>query len=171
MGKRRYPKVSGYWVYVIQIPSICKFYVGVSKRQCYQRWKKSEYKSCLLKEYISEWQDMNKNVIQDNLTREEALQLEDALIQVLSRYNLCINEQRSGLIKVSDVNAYNREKRKQHSEKYNENRRQRNANDAEYRERNKQRSKQWWENNKEQINEKRRQRYQRKKLEQQTVVP
>lgn len=136
---RKYPEVKGWWVYIIQVPSVGKFYIGVSgAKECSKRWFKKGYKSGSLAPYLEEWEDMNKNVIQDGLSKEEAYQLEDALIQCLSRYNLCINEQRSGLIRASDVNAYNREYKKQYYK-----------NNTEYSERAKQRTKQWYENNKE----------------------
>lgn len=39
-GKRKYPEVKGWWIYSIKIPSINKYYIGVSKQQCCQRWQK-----------------------------------------------------------------------------------------------------------------------------------
>lgn len=150
-NKRKYPKVVGYWVYTIYIPSVAKYYVGISKQQCYLRWRKASYKGVALEPYLSEWDNMEKIVIQDNLTKEEALKKEDELIQELRVNDLCINSKRSGLI-ANDKNVYM-------SEYY--------KNNKEYRERTNQQRKQWQEDNKEKWNEYRRQRYLKKKLQQQ----
>lgn len=158
--KRKYPEVVGYWVYTIQVPSINKYYVGVSKTKCHKRWIKSLYKGKSLEPYLNEWDSMIKTVLIDGLTKEEAYQYEDNIIQALSMNDLCINKHRSGLIAVSDKNAYNRELKKTNTEyheqckqlckqwqkdnreKRNEYNKQRYANDAEYREKIKQRVKQ-----------------------------
>lgn len=137
MSKRKYEDVKGYWLYSIKVPSVNKYYIGVSKQQCSQRWKKAKYKDCSLEPYLQEWDSMIKTVLVDNLTKEEALKYEDALIQSLQMNNLCINRQRSGLI-ASDKNAYHRELLK---------------NNPEYREREKQLCKQWYEKNKEKMRE------------------
>ena len=151
MSNRKYTEVKeGYWVYSIKVPSINKYYIGVSKTQCCDRWKKSHYKNTVLKNYFNEWDSMVKTVLIDGLsTKEEALQFEDALIQSLKMNNLCLNKQRSGLIYVSDVKGYNRERSKQYIK-------QRYENDAEYREQQKQRARQY---------------YEKKKLEKQTSLP
>ena len=105
--KRKYPKVSGYWVYSIQIKSNSKYYIGVSKLKCSDRWYKSVYKGTALEPYLDEWDSMEKTVLANDLTKEEALKYEDNIIQALSMNDLCINSKRSGLVKVIDVNAYN----------------------------------------------------------------
>jgi hypothetical protein len=173
-NKRKYPEVVGHWVYSIKVPSVNKYYIGVSKQQCYERWKKTQYESSSLQPYLNEWDSMEKTVLVDNLTKEQAYQYEGKIIDALSMNNLCINNQRSGLIEVSDINGYMRELYKNNAE-YQERQKQRTKqyekqhyqNDAEYREQKKQRCKQYYEDNKEQIKEKRRQRYQKKKLEKQ----
>lgn len=144
MSKRKYPEVSGYWVYSIQVPSVNKYYIGISQMQCYQRWCKSHYKKNSLAPYLDEWDSMVKTVLIDGLSKEEAYQYEDNLIQELSMNNLCINTKRSGLIETSDVNAYMKEYR---------------DNNTEYRENHKQLCKQWKLDNKEKWNEYRRQWY------------
>lgn len=142
MGKRKYEEVKGYWVYSIKVASIGKYYIGVSKTHCHRRWQKTRYKGSSLEPYLDEWQDMIKTVLVDNLSsKEEALIMEDNIIRALSMNNLCINERRSGLI-ASDENAYKRG--------YYEN-------NNEYRERAKQRCKQYYEDNKQQIREYKRQ--------------
>lgn len=104
--------------------------------------KKKWYKGIVIEPYLDEWESMEKTVIKDNLTKEEALKKEDALIQELN--DLCINERRSGLI-TKDKNEYQKQYYEDNTEYY----------------------KQYYEDNKERIKEKRRQRYQRKKLEKQ----
>jgi hypothetical protein len=149
MGRnRKYPTVSGYWVYIIYIPSIAKYYIGVSKQKCHERWKKRYYKSSSLSPYLNEWQSMIKTVIQDGLTKEQAVQLEDELIVKYRNENRCINEVRSGWIRKKDINAYARELYQ---------------NNTEYRERQRQQCKQYHENNKEQIQEQQKQYYENNK--------
>lgn len=144
MSNRKYPTVEGYWLYTIYVPSVAKYYVGVSKQPCNRRWRKTNYKGMALEPYLSEWQDMTKTIIVDNLTKEEAYQYEDNIIRALQMNDLCINERRSGLIEVSDKNAYQKELLK---------------NNIEYRERQKQLRKQWYENNKEEVLERKKQYY------------
>lgn len=158
MSNRKYPKVSGYWVYSIKIPSVNKYYIGVSRRkECYKRWDKSKYVGTAIEPYLDEWDSMIKTVLVDNLTKEEAYKYEDNILRALKMNDLCINKQRSGLFRTNDANAYNREWKK---------------NNPEYRERQKQNTKQYYENNKEQIKQRARQNYQKKKLEQQhTALP
>jgi hypothetical protein len=136
MGKRKYPKIKeGYWVYSIKIPSVNKYYIGVSKRkECWQRWQKSAYKGTALENYFSEWQNMEKTVLIDGLTKQDAFIYEGKIIEALKMNDLCINSNRSGLIEVSDANVYMREYREDNTE---------------LRENHKQLCKQWRENNKE----------------------
>lgn len=174
MAKRKYPEVVGYWVYSIQIPSINKYYIGVSKQKCYERWRKTNYKGKSLEPYLNEWDNLIKTVLIDGLNKEDAYKYEGKIIDALSMNNLCINNQRSGLIRVNDINAYHRElyqtnteyreRRKQHDK---QSKKQRYENDVEYREKVNQRCKQYYENNKEKILEQQKQRYERKKLEKQ----
>lgn len=156
MGRKKiYEEVKGYWVYSIQVPSINKYYIGISGvKKCSQRWYKKAYESSSLAPYLDEWDSMIKTVLIDGLNREQAYQYEGKIIDALSMNNLCINKQRSGLIRVSDINAY-------HKECY--------KNNSEYRENQKQRAKQYRYNNREQIREYRKQ-YRLKKKQQQTVV-
>lgn len=129
MGRKyKYPEVQGWWVYSIYVPSIAKYYIGVSGcKKCSRRWCKAFYKGTALEPYLDEWDSMIKTVIQDGfLTKEESLKKEDALIQELNK--LCINERRSGLVYTNDKNAYCREWVK---------------NNTEYQEYHKQYSKQW----------------------------
>lgn len=163
----KYEKVNNYWVYSIKIPSINKYYIGVSKLQCCQRWQKSRYQSGSLKEYLQEWQDMEKKVLIDGLNREQSYLYEGKIIEALSKNDLCINTNRSGLIQANDINAYHREFY-QNNHEYHENQKQRckqwRLDNPEY-------YKQWQKDNKEKWNEYMKQ-YQKeyrlkKKLEQQ----
>lgn len=146
--KRKYEEVSGFWVYSIYVPSVNKYYIGISKQQCSQRWKRALYENNSLAPYLNEWDSMVKTVLIDNLTKEEAYKYEDNIIQALSKNNLCINEKRSGFIEVSDKNGYQKELRK---------------NNPELRER----EKQYRESNKEKYREYNKQYYQNKKLQKQ----
>jgi hypothetical protein len=139
--KRKYEKVSNYWVYSIKVPSIGKYYIGVSKRQCSYRWRKSQYKSNSLNQYLEEWDSMEKTVLIDNLTKEQAYQYEDNILRALSINNLCINTNRSGLI-TNDKNAYQKQRYEDNKERIKQ-----------YYEDNKERIKQYYEDNKEQIKE------------------
>lgn len=125
MGKRKYPKVKGYWVYSIKVPSNNKYYIGISRyKECWQRWQKANYKGTALEPYLSEWDSMIKTVLVDNLTtKKESLIYEDNIIQALQMNNLCINSYRSGMI-TSNENVYQkdyqREYRENNREQYNE---------------------------------------------------
>ena len=133
-NKRKYPKVQGYWVYSIYIPSINKYYIGYSGvKNCCQRWHKSRYKRLALEQYLDEWDSMVKTVLIDGLSKQESFIYEGKIIDALSMNNLCINSNRSGLI-TNDKNAYQRELYE---------------NNTELRERKKQRGKQWEKDNKE----------------------
>lgn len=176
-NKRKYPEVKGWWVYSIKVTSNGKYYIGVSKQKCCIRWRKSAYKTTVLKEYLSEWDSLEKTVLIDGLSsKEEALIYEDAIIRGLKMNNLCINEQRSGLI-TSDKNNYQRELYKNNTE-YRERQKQYEKqcyeNDVEYREKVNQRAKQWQKDNREKYNEYHKQHRLKKRLEreqQHTAVP
>lgn len=132
MSNRKYEDVKGYWLYSIKVPSVNKYYIGVSKQKCCDRWRKSLYKGKSLQPYLDEWDSMIKTVLIDGLTKEQAYQYEDNIIRALSMNDLCINKQRSGLI-TNDMNVYNKqryENNKELQQQYN---------------------KQWKENNKEKV--------------------
>lgn len=136
MSNRKYPKVQDYWVYSIYVQSVDKYYIGISKQQCSRRWQKVLYKKNSIEPYLDEWDSMIKTVIQDNLTKEEAVKLEDDLIVKYTQEGKCINERRSGWVKKNDVKAYERE----HQRKYRENnRKELNKYHREYRTKNRER--------------------------------
>lgn len=101
MGIWKYKEVTGYWVYVIKTPDNM-YYVGFSgEKKCSDRWKPSHYnRKFSLKKYIEkyEWDDFQKMVITDGLTKEQALYWEDKLICMYRRLGCCINDIRSGWI-------------------------------------------------------------------------
>ena len=142
MSKRKYNEVKGYWVYSIKIKSNGKYYIGVSKcKKCWQRFSRNKYKTTALEPYLEEFDSMEKTVLVDSLSKEDAYIYEGNIIRALQMNNLCVNEQRSGLIRASDVNAYNKQ----------------------YYEKNKERKKQYYEKNKEKILKSNKERYERKK--------
>jgi len=169
--KRKYPEVKGYWVYSIKIPSNGKFYIGVSKcKKCSQRWHKAGYVGTALEQYLDEWQDMIKTVLIDGLNKQDAFIYEGKIIDALKMNDLCINSNRSGLIEVSDANAYHRELLKNnleyhehHNQLQKQYHKQRYTNNPEYQEQAKQRAKQYYENNKEKILERQKQYYEKNK--------
>lgn len=142
--KRKEIKTSGYWVYAHITPD-GMFYIGTSQMQPSKRWNPSQYKDKSLHPYIQKygWGNIRHFIFTDGLTREQALQLEDLLIQECRNGGYCINERRSGLIEVSDVNAY----MKQHY-----------ATNEEYREKRKQHMKQYYAEHKEEIKAQKKQR-------------
>lgn len=107
---RKYQKTEGFYVYAHVTPDGL-FYIGMSKQQPYERWRKCNYKSTALQTYIEKygWDKIRHFIFKDGLTREQALQLEDLLIQEATKGEYCINKQRSGLIYVTNKNAYYRQ--------------------------------------------------------------
>lgn len=111
MSKRKYPIVIRWWVYSIYIPSIDSYYIGMSKRQCCERWVKNHYKTMSLNSYLDEWESMVKTVIRDGLTEKQAVKLEDKLITKYTKIGKCINQRRSGWIAKTNRNVYQKEQR------------------------------------------------------------
>lgn len=118
-------------------------YVGVTSQKLKRRWIPSGYKGKSLYQYIKKygWQSIQHEVIYTCDDRTEALAIEDEMICYWVEKGVCINKQRSGLIKVSDVKVYNkawyaehREEKKAHSKAYrNEHREECRAYDKERR--------------------------------------
>lgn len=107
-------------------------YIGMSKNQPSRRWQPSLYKGTILASYIIEygWENIQHKVLLDALTKEQAEQWEDLIIQALSMNGLCINERRSGGIARDDRKAYhkqwnedNKEENKAYMKDYNNQRR------------------------------------------------
>ena len=126
------------------------YYFGATQN-VERRWKNNgaEYKRTALQPYIEKfgWDNIKHIVLFKDQTRENALWIENFLIETAREDGVCINKQRSGLVSKED--GYRRRRDKQ------------------YYEQNKDKHKQYYEQNKQQIRERRRQRYKRKKEEQQ----
>lgn len=145
--RRKYPKVNGWWVYTIYVPSIDSYYIGYSgRKECSERWLKNRYKNSSLEPFLSEWDNMVKTVIQDKLSKEEAVKLEDELIVKYTKEGKCINKFRSGWIEKNDKNAYAKERYKTNDEfrekrkKKERERYHKNMENEEYREKERKRS-------------------------------
>ena len=165
-----------------------------------RRWSNNgaRYKRTSLQPYIEKygWENIQHIVLFRDQTKEDALWIEDFLIETAREDGVCINKQRSGLI--SKEEGYDKKQSKQyyetnkgqvqerHKQYYETNKGQILEQQKQYYETNKdnikEQQKQYYENNKDkileqsrqryqknrdEINERRRQRYQRKKLEKQ----
>ena len=150
---RKYPKTTGWYVYKHILPN-AMYYPGMSKQQPSKRWQPSGYKGKSLYPYIEEfgWDNIEHVIVADGLTKEEAEQLENQLIQEGKRNGLCINKNNSGGYRRDHPKEYKREydcKRRQTEEyktyqrEYEHNRYQ---NDPEYREKKKEHSRNRYQN-------------------------
>lgn len=121
----KYQKVTGWWVYVIKTSNNL-YYPGCSgeKYVCH-RWRQNRYCGSSLELYIEQfgWENLEKIVLMDGLTKEQALQWEDKLICMYRQLGCCINKQRSGGIE-KDKKEYNKWYIKEHKEILNEKKRQ-----------------------------------------------
>lgn len=122
-GSNIYPKTTGWWPYVIKTPNDM-YYAGYSGGKCgtnqpEDRFKPNMYKSTTLYQYIKEfgWDNLEKIVLTDGLTREEALQWEDRLICMYRKLGCCINKQRSG---GNGKERWRKEKEKDYNRQYYE---------------------------------------------------
>lgn len=157
---RKYQETSGYWVYAHTAPN-GMYYIGISKRHPYQRWDKSRYKSSALAPYIEQygWNNIQHKVLIDGLTKEQAEQWEDRIIQALSMNGLCINKHRSGGYARDDKKAYMKQYNEDHKEErkqwYEDHKEEYKARQKRYNEDHKEElkaySKQWYEDHKEEL--------------------
>ena len=137
------------------------YYFGQSQN-VERRWSRNgaEYKRTALQPYIEKfgWENIQHIVLFENQTRENALWIEDFLIETAQEDGVCINKNRSGF--VSKEEGYSQEYYEQNKDKKQQ-----------YYEENKQQileqRKQYREQNKQQIREYQREYYQRKKEEKQ----
>lgn len=115
--KRIYPKTSGYWVYAHVTPN-GMYYIGMSKIQPSERWRKSNYKTSALVPHIEQygWENIQHKVLIDGLTKEQAEAWEDRLIVALSMNGLCINKHRSGGLRRDNKKAYKKQYDEEHKE-------------------------------------------------------
>ena len=123
-----------------------------------RRWSSNgiQYKGTSLYPYIEKfgWDNIKHIVLFKDQTRENALWIEDFLIETAREDGVCINQQRSGL--VSKEEGYQREYREQNKEQIKEQQKQ-------YYERNKDKIREYQEQNKDKINEQKRKYYERNK--------
>ena len=175
------------------------YYFGATQN-VERRWSRNgaEYKGTALQPYIEKfgWDNIQHIVLFRDQTRENALWIEDFLIETAREDGVCINKQRSGL--VSKEEGYNQDRnqkyyeqnkqqirerqreyqdehkdkiREYHEQYYQKNREkeleQRQQRYQKNREKELEQSRQRYQKNRDEILEQRRQRYQRKKEEQQ----
>ena len=175
------------------------YYFGATQN-VERRWSRNgaEYKGTALQPYIEKfgWDNIQHIVLFRDQTRENALWIEDFLIETAREDGVCINKQRSGL--VSKEEGYNQDRnqkyyeqnkqqirerqreyqdehkdkiREYHEQYYQKNREkeleQRQQRYQKNREKELEQSRQRYQKNRDEILEQRRQRYQRKKQEQQ----
>lgn len=105
--KINYQSVTGWWVYCLITPD-GMFYIGCSGMPPEERWKKNLYKDKSVWKYIEQygWENIRKVILCDDLTKLQALELEDLLIIEVRKGGWCINQRRSGLIKKKDKHNY-----------------------------------------------------------------
>ena len=143
-----------------------------------KRWSNngSLYKGTALQTYIEKygWDNIQHIVLFRDQTKENALFIENFLIETAQEDGVCINKHRSGNVSKEEgyYREYQREYREENREEYNEYHREyhreyREKNREEYNEYQREYHREYYEKNREKINERRRQRYQRKKLEKQ----
>lgn len=116
----KYQKVKGHWNYCF-IFSDGMFYIGESGcKYCSDRWNPSNYSHTVVKPYIEKdgWENIKKIVLCDGLTKEQALQLEDLLIQEARKGGWCINKERSGGNRRVEWEIENKDKRKEYRRIY-----------------------------------------------------
>ena len=173
-----------------------KMYYFGTTQNVERRWSRNgaEYKGTALQPYIEKfgWDNIQHIVLFRDQTRENALWIEDFLIETAREDGVCINKQRSGLISKED--GYNKNQSKQYYETnkqqileqkqqyyetnkqqileqkqqyYEQNKDKRLEYQQEYYEQNKDKFKEYYEQNKDKIREYKRQYYQRKKQEKQ----
>ena len=157
-----------------------------------RRWRNNgaEYKRTALQPYIEKfgWDNIQHIVLFKDQTKENALFIENFLIETAQEDGVCINKNRSGL--VSKEEGYqqqiskqyyetNKEQKQQYYEtnkeqirkkqqQYREQNRDKiNEQQKQYYEQNKDKKREYYEQNKDKIREYHRQYYQRKKLEKQ----
>ena len=123
---RKYQKVSGWWVYVIKTPDNM-YYPGYSggkdgNKQCWERWNQTKYKRTALWSYIEEfgWDNLEKIVIVDGLTEDEAVKWEGTLIKLYRSIGCCINILGSHWKCKYDKAAYKKEWAEEHKDRVSE---------------------------------------------------
>ena len=161
-----------------------------------KRWRCNGvlYKGTALQPYIEKygWENIQHIVLFRDQTKEDALFIENFLIETAREDGVCINQRRSGLVSKEEgykqqyyqqnrdeilernreYHQKNREKRlEQRRQRYQKNREKELEHQREYRQQNREKEREYQreyrQKNRDEINEQRRQRYQRKKEESQ----
>lgn len=117
---RKYPKITGWWVYCHITPDE-KFYIGYSgKDRCWKRWSPTRYKGTALYPYVQQygWDNIEHLVLADGLTEEQAIKIEGGLIDKATECGWCINDRNSGYVYTTDINKYKREYQKKYLREY-----------------------------------------------------
>ena len=152
------------------------YYFGATQN-VERRWSNNgaEYKRTALQPYIEKygWENIKHIVLFRDKTKEDALWIEDFLIETAREDGVCINKQRSGLI--SKEEGYKQQCYQQNRDeileqkrdyyKHNKNKRKKYL--EQNREKILEQRQEYYEKNRDRIREYNRQRYQRKKEEQQ----
>ena len=147
------------------------YYFGQSQN-VERRWSRNgaEYKGTGLQPYIEKfgWDNIQHIVLFKDQTRENALWIENFLIETAREDGVCINKQRSGL--VSKEEGYSQDRNQKYYEQNKDRIRERHREyNREHYEQNKDKRKDYLEQNKDRIRKQRQQRYQKnreKELEQ-----
>ena len=110
-----------YWVYIHTTPD-GMVYVGYSGAKTTSgRWNKSCYKQSSLWSYIEKfgWCNIKHEIVKDGLTKEDALQLEEDLIEKYKEKGICINKNKSNCSLCDDekMKSYQKEYRDKNKEK------------------------------------------------------
>ena len=135
-----------------------------------RRWEGNgcHYKETALQPYIEQygWDNIQHIVLFKDQSKENALWIEDFLIETAREDGVCINKNRSGL--VSKEEGYNQDRNQKYYEQNKDRIRERHREyQDEHKDKIREYHEQYYQKNREKKLEQRRQRYQRKKEEKQ----
>ena len=149
-----------------------------------KRWRCNGvlYKGTALQPYIEKygWENIQHIVLFRDQTKEDALWIEDFLIETAREDGVCINQRRSGLISkeegyrqqyyeqnkeqiLEQQQQYYEQNKDKFKEYYEQNKQQKREYQQQYREQNKDKIKQYYEQNKDKIKEQSKQYYEQNK--------
>ena len=144
-----------------------KMYYFGQTQNVERRWRNNgaEYKRTALQPYIEKfgWDNIQHIVLFRDQTKENALWIENFLIETAREDGVCINKQRSGLVSKEDgyKQEYYEENKDKFKEYYEENKEQIRKQQKQYREQNKDKrleyQQQYYKENKQQIQEQKKQ--------------
>ena len=141
------------------------YYFGATSQNVERRWRNGVgYKTTSLQPYIEKygWENIQHIVLFRDQTKEDALWIEDFLIETAREDGVCINKQRSG--NISKEEGYQQRQCKWY---YEQNRNEIREQQREYRRKNKDKIKQYheqyYEQNRNEIREQQREYYEQHK--------